>query len=108
MMITAKEYIHTPTIGDYDQCVSIKKKSKIDLDLSYDRLSLQGYLILFIQNEADIEYHTIISRYEQFTNGKFPFIYAIVQPSAVENDIDSFMSGLGYTSVPLRYMDDPM
>lgn len=105
-MIAAKEYIHVPTIGQANQCLSAIKTTTQKLNEEYEQLALQGYVCLFINSEKEIEENLIFSDYKRHTNDRFPFIYAMVQPSGDKNDIDSFMKALGYSPVTPGYIDD--
>ncbi|MFP4124414.1 hypothetical protein [Coleofasciculus sp.] len=96
----AHEYVHYDSVGNLELCRKVIKKSKEQLKPIYNNKQIQGYQLLLIQNEIDVEEKLIGYKFLDVTHGKYPFVYSLVQP--LENstiNFDSIMEGLYYIRV---------
>ncbi|MEQ9623320.1 hypothetical protein [Coleofasciculus chthonoplastes] len=96
----AHEYVHYDSVGNLELCRKIIQTSKEKLKKAYNNKQIQGYQLLLIQNEIDVEEKLIGDKFLDVTHGKYPFVYSLVQP--LENstiNFDSIMEGLYYIRV---------
>ena len=96
----AHEYVHFNSIGDLRNCRVTIQKTKENIKPLYDVNQIMGYQILLIENGIDVEEKLLQNNFEEVTKGKFPFVYALVQP--VENnpiDFDRLIEELDYIRV---------
>jgi hypothetical protein len=96
----AHEYVHHDSVGNLAMCRKAIQKSKEQLKQIYNSKQIQGYQLLLIQNELDVEEKLIGDKFLGVTHGKYPFVYSLVQP--FENstiNFDSIMEDLYYIRV---------
>ncbi|BAZ27655.1 hypothetical protein NIES4074_00820 [Cylindrospermum sp. NIES-4074] len=96
----AHEYVHFKSIGDLVNCRGTIQNTKEKIKPLYDANEIMGYQLLLIENPIDVEEKWIPNNFEEVTKGKFPFVYALVQP--VENnpiDFERLMEELDYIRV---------
>ena len=96
----AHEYVHTNSIGDAISCRETIRRTKESIKPLYDSHNINGYQIIFIEDEHDTEEKLIERKFEKVTKKRFPFVYALVQPTEnSQRDFDRLMEELHYIRV---------
>jgi hypothetical protein len=103
-MIFAKEFIHIGSAGNNAECLAVKDKAKQLLEENFESLGLRGYFLQFVEDSDDAEEKLILSDYTTFTDGRFPFLYARVQPGESEAGIRPLMESLGFLPIQPGYL----
>ena len=101
-MITqfAHEYVHQNSVGNLAMCRKTIQDSKAKLKQIYDEKQIKGYQLLLIKNKIDVEEKLIGNKFLEVTQGKYPFVYSLVQPLEDSNvNFDRIMGDLYYIRV---------
>lgn len=96
----AHEYVHYMSVGNLEKCRKIIQDTKHQLKQLYNERNIGGYQLLLIKNKIDVAEKLIEPKFQGVTQGKFPFVYSLVQP--LENsqvDFDTLMEDLHYKRV---------
>lgn len=95
----AHEYIHMSSIGDRDECLDALCRTDALMQQCYAEGGIQGHQAYLIANEADREMNFLEANVDDFTAGRYPYLYAFVQSKAGGVSADPVLTGLGYTRV---------
>lgn len=96
----AYEYVHYKSVGNLTKCREIIQNTKQKLRQLYNEHNIRGYQLLLVQNQIDVEEKLIEPKFEGVTEGKFPFVYSLVQPlDNLQVDFNSLMEDLDYKRV---------
>ena len=96
----AREYIHSNSVGNLENCREIIQKTKEFLTTFYKDKNIMGYELLLIKSSIDVEYHLLEGQFEEVTKGQFPFVYSFIQPTENSDfDFDKLMEELHYIRV---------
>lgn len=96
--VFARYYVHLASIGSLPECEQVFLVAKEKIQNLYKDEQIEGYNLVIVKSETEVESDIIWCDYEEFTSGRFPFVCSILQP--FENnpiDIDAEMAEAGFS-----------
>lgn len=96
----AYAYVHRKSVGDLSMCEENIRHTEEKLDQLYIDQSILGYQLLLTESQAHAEEEFVKASVEQVTQGRFPFVYARIQPLESNTlNLNALMEELNYTRV---------
>ncbi|MAG02856.1 hypothetical protein CMI42_05960 [Candidatus Pacearchaeota archaeon] len=93
------EYVHRKSIGNRElcevECSSLA--NKLRSEYSFGRID--GFQTLLVADQECAENNSIFSNYNGVTEGRFPFLFAAVNPNGNDTEIRTLMALRGYTEL---------
>src|SRR4051794_14960935 len=95
--VFALEFVHLPSIGNEIESDRIMDVGANKIEELYQDKIVEGFRLLLMTSAQTVEDKLVYINYDIITNGKFPFVYLVVQPTSLKfiPTIDSMLDGLG-------------